>query len=1496
MGRSVWMALMIQICMIFTSVANPLYARKTEMKIIDLNTGRDYSKKMEARLRLFEHEVYGFEFNAYYFNNSLDTDYEISFIKHPDSDMPNYVEGWENEVLLLPAGHDTTLKRTVFIRPTAAGVDSFTIHSGQREGPDPTHPGWWEMSGRVFKVVISVRELDDQKYILPVIHVDENHFSRSLRNPKYSKGTSNQITWTPAMGDASISRILQDAYAYDINDPQNLIQSVRSLYKQAAVEDEQTTRFNGLQDSETYGFFVKAIYEEPTGSSRIFYSDFVYTIQDDQSPDRVDDAHADVTDDGNVRVWWQTVEDTGCGVSTYRIYRAEDTAQELLIDSVLALPDEPFMVWEEILPTNNIYHYRIRAVDQVGNEGDGVRTEGVSSEVTGGVDPPIDEEDPVVPNSPTDGIFLQGPVDSLWLTLKNWETDVRFIAVRDDSSLLVDPTKLGMRRFDSDWIPVDSLGVSAEKPGKHFWTFDYSKVLESDETIDLNFVDNHRYYRWMIRRSLSGFTDSTYIGSIVPDCFPPEDISTLHVISTLDTDISSNGDGSMPEWRMHLSWNPSQDRASGLKTYHVFRKVYGTDMSYIRIFPDDGTLVNPSWIDASVQTNGGVTNPYISYKITSEDRVGNSRTLDETVWEAGDRALNAPLLEFADTTSADVFQYRVDTLITKQENVQLRLVRFDISDVVDYLVTINDDPIELRNEGSDVLTISLPSDESITDFHIRLRARYVGKRSSLWSKQVVIIREANRPPSSLQAVNDAPEIGTGDIKLSWERPSLDVVDYEVWRWDESGNGELAAVIPSEGIKMEWVDAYDVDELTGEDGDRLTAFEQYTYRVRVINLFQDTTAFSEPSSAYCKKAPDLVRYAVEKRNDEDVIVVSWVRAIPTRALGSWNTHVRVSKDSLSNVVYDSADNGVHVVDDTSYIFDQDVELGHNYIFQIKEIPRPPIGRESHWSVPFTVNLAKIDSLFIQPQPGGDIYLTWEADTLVDVLPVEAFEISRVHEDNIITVRLPKNQTSYLDNGNLVHGQMYEYRVSALNVLDQVVAMNTVTAVSDTGFVFVPVADPAQYLYFNSDSITVNWHWEDIQGTILSNGTRGAVSLKLALSVSHIFPDDEVKTKTTDWFPAWEDGHAVRYLRVRVPESVDINNEIVYCRIAAKDRWDLPSPIVWSEPIQFVYDVIRPQSVEETDVVSVEAYYGESDFVIANLEWKDVSVVHSDRTLANVDYYRVVRELDGTEIESGIIPVTGSVTNYAFQDTVTNRPYTWKIVSIDSASNVTTGLSFESKRFLATPTSPIPNGFKSCQLTVLESDTGDVEYFVEIAFDPDHFRLGYEMGVLPTNRLLCQSGWITAASFTCSSGWGAVATDTTWFRVKARRGVEWESGWSAINFYTEGSGGAMGTTGRSDVVPDDFEVLPPYPNPFNASTIVPYQLPDVCHVTISVYDVRGVLTKTLIEKEQPAGAYTAIWNGTNDREVSVPSGMYFIRIVAMIENGQVYRDRLKTMLIK
>ena len=108
--------------------------------------------------------------------------------------------------------------------------------------------------------------------------------------------------------------------------------------------------------------------------------------------------------------------------------------------------------------------------------------------------------------------------------------------------------------------------------------------------------------------------------------------------------------------------------------------------------------------------------------------------------------------------------------------------------------------------------------------------------------------------------------------------------------------------------------------------------------------------------------------------------------------------------------------------------------------------------------------------------------------------------------------------------------------------------------------------------------------------------------------------------------------------------------------------------------------------------------------------------------------------------------------------------------------------------------------------------------------------------------------------------------------------------------------MGTTGRSDVVPDDFEVLPPYPNPFNASIIVPYQLPDVCHVTISVYDVRGVLTKTLIEKEQPAGAYTAIWNGTNDREVSVPSGMYFIRIVAMIENGQVYRDRLKTMLIK
>ena len=71
---------------------------------------------------------------------------------------------------------------------------------------------------------------------------------------------------------------------------------------------------------------------------------------------------------------------------------------------------------------------------------------------------------------------------------------------------------------------------------------------------------------------------------------------------------------------------------------------------------------------------------------------------------------------------------------------------------------------------------------------------------------------------------------------------------------------------------------------------------------------------------------------------------------------------------------------------------------------------------------------------------------------------------------------------------------------------------------------------------------------------------------------------------------------------------------------------------------------------------------------------------------------------------------------------------------------------------------------------------------------------------------------------------------------------------------------------------------YPNPFNASTTIPYQLSTRAHVTLKVYDVLGREVATLVNEEQSAGRYTVSWDATK-----VASGVYYyeMRIDGYVE---------------
>lgn len=79
-----------------------------------------------------------------------------------------------------------------------------------------------------------------------------------------------------------------------------------------------------------------------------------------------------------------------------------------------------------------------------------------------------------------------------------------------------------------------------------------------------------------------------------------------------------------------------------------------------------------------------------------------------------------------------------------------------------------------------------------------------------------------------------------------------------------------------------------------------------------------------------------------------------------------------------------------------------------------------------------------------------------------------------------------------------------------------------------------------------------------------------------------------------------------------------------------------------------------------------------------------------------------------------------------------------------------------------------------------------------------------------------------------------------------------------------------------VPKEAFLYQNYPNPFNPSTTIPFAVPgengEQIGVILSVYDVRGRLVKTLVDKQLSPGKHEVIWKGTDDRGVAVPSGVY------------------------
>ena len=135
--------------------------------------------------------------------------------------------------------------------------------------------------------------------------------------------------------------------------------------------------------------------------------------------------------------------------------------------------------------------------------------------------------------------------------------------------------------------------------------------------------------------------------------------------------------------------------------------------------------------------------------------------------------------------------------------------------------------------------------------------------------------------------------------------------------------------------------------------------------------------------------------------------------------------------------------------------------------------------------------------------------------------------------------------------------------------------------------------------------------------------------------------------------------------------------------------------------------------------------------------------------------------------------------------------------------------------------------------------------------------------------------TSQAYTHAEG-GFPVGDLNWWPQKKS---EWEA-WvkTAVAF-------------KGNSAPRDFTLKQNYPNPFNPSTMITYQLDTPSVVKLTVYNAIGQKVRTLVDaKRQNSGTHSVQWDGLDDANQPVASGVYIYRLQA---GNQVQMKKMMLM---
>ncbi|NQT63950.1 MAG: T9SS type A sorting domain-containing protein [Candidatus Marinimicrobia bacterium] len=180
------------------------------------------------------------------------------------------------------------------------------------------------------------------------------------------------------------------------------------------------------------------------------------------------------------------------------------------------------------------------------------------------------------------------------------------------------------------------------------------------------------------------------------------------------------------------------------------------------------------------------------------------------------------------------------------------------------------------------------------------------------------------------------------------------------------------------------------------------------------------------------------------------------------------------------------------------------------------------------------------------------------------------------------------------------------------------------------------------------------------------------------------------------------------------------------------------------------------------------------------------------------------------------------------------------------------------------------------------TSDVEHVTTTMSNPESFIVTYQdwynysaQSIDSNGNLLWPDNTLIHSYNHYTSHWQNSVSDTEGGIICV---LDYNYSTYATQMGPDGNVGSITSIVEPKRMPSTHILISAYPNPFNPSTTIEYDLPEHSDVSLIIYDVAGREVQTLVSTSQSPGSYKASWNGTNKNGQQVAGGMYFARLQA------------------